>query len=223
FAYANARPRPCLIGEIQLFTFANAGDLRHLSFQLLISLSKLGDFPEKVLNPAVQVLPLRLLRAKPALQFRPDALDFERLPLARDLCGGFQFPDPRTERLKLLPVTLLDLGSPLVEFSFEASPGALVLMIVFVLEQAEGFLCAQLCNAGEVLDAKAVENLSPFQLAFAQAKRAFDGFGRHRQLGGHAITTLLKLCWHSIGAGSGTSRQSVARFRKSVLLGRRRG
>jgi hypothetical protein len=119
-------------------------------------------------------------------------------------------------------VALLNFGSPLVEFSFEASPCSLVVVGVFLLEQPEGFLGAELSDTGEVLDPETVEHLGALQLAFAQAKRAFDGFGRHRQLGGHAIPTLLKLCWHPIGAGSGTSRQSVARFRKSVLWGRRR-
>src|ERR1035437_3173941 len=82
FAYANARPTPCLIGEIQLFTFANAGYLRHLSFQLLISISKLGDFPEEVLHPAVQVVLLRLLQAQLLFEFYAHTLDIERLPLA---------------------------------------------------------------------------------------------------------------------------------------------
>jgi hypothetical protein len=54
-----------------------------------------------------------------------------------------------------------------------------VLSVVPVLEQAECFLGGKLGDAGEVLNAETVKNLSPFQSAFAQAQRAFDGFVRH--------------------------------------------
>jgi len=37
-------------------------------------------------------------------------------------------------------MTLSDLGGSLREFSFEARPSALVLTVMFVLEEAEGFL-----------------------------------------------------------------------------------
>src|ERR1035437_1359379 len=40
----DARPTPCLLREVHLFTFANAGDLRHLGLQLLVPFPKLSDF-----------------------------------------------------------------------------------------------------------------------------------------------------------------------------------
>jgi hypothetical protein len=45
---------------------------------------------------------------------------------------------------------------------------------VLLLEQAEGFFGAELGDPGEVLDPQSVKNLSPFQLAFAQAQWAFN-------------------------------------------------
>src|ERR1035437_7368356 len=200
FAHANARPRPRLRREVHLLQLAHAGDLRHLGFQLLISLSKLLGLPKEVLDPAIEIVLLRLLQAQLLFEFDAHALDLERFPLARHLRGGFQFLDPPTERPNLVPVALLDLSRSLRQFGLEASPCSLVVVGVFLLEQPEGFFGRELSNSGEVLDAEAVENLCPFQLAFAQAKRAFDAFGRHRQLGSPAMPTLLKLCWHPIGA-----------------------
>ena len=52
-----------------------------------------------------------------------------------------------------------DLGSPLCQFCLESSPRALVLVIVFVLEQPECLFCAQLSDTGEVLDAEAIQHL----------------------------------------------------------------
>src|ERR1035437_2019035 len=135
FAHANARPRPRLRREVHLLQLAHAGDLRHLGFQLLISLSKLLGLPKEVLDPAIEIVLLRLLQAQLLFEFDAHALDLERLPLARDLCGGLQFLDPPTERPDLVPVALFNFGSPLVEFSFEASPCSLVVVGVLLLEQ----------------------------------------------------------------------------------------
>ena len=77
-------------------------------------------------------------------------------------------------------VLLPDLRSPLRQFCLEARPRGLVLAVVFVLEQAEGFLGGELGDAGEVLDAEAVKNLCAGEFACARAKRAFDFFGRWR-------------------------------------------
>jgi hypothetical protein len=63
-----------------------------------------------------------VLRTELAFQFGADALDFERLLLARDLCGGLQFIDSRTKCSYLVPVALLDLGGSLGQFTFETNP-----------------------------------------------------------------------------------------------------
>src|SRR5208282_3644365 len=51
----------------------------------------------------------------------------------------------------LMSPSLSDLGSPFSKFRFESSPCALVLTVVFVLEQPERLLRAELRDAGEVL------------------------------------------------------------------------
>ena len=69
---------------------------------------------------------------------------------------------------------LLDFGGSLRQFGIEPEPDILLILSVFLLEQAESFLCAELGDTGEVLDPQSVKNLSPFQLAFAQAQWAFN-------------------------------------------------
>jgi hypothetical protein len=46
-----------------------------------------------------------------------------------------------------------------------------------VLEQPEGFLCAQLGNTGEILDTEAIQNLSACEFACARTQGTFDCFG----------------------------------------------
>jgi hypothetical protein len=53
-------------------------------------------------------------------------------------------------------VALPDLCGSLRQFGLEARPYLLVLVIVPVLEQAEGFFRAELCYTGEVLDSEAI-------------------------------------------------------------------
>jgi hypothetical protein len=54
----------------------------------------------------------------------------------------------------------------------------LVLTVVFTLKQPECFLGGKLGNAGEVTNAKSVENFSAGEFASAIAQRAFDCLGR---------------------------------------------
>jgi hypothetical protein len=56
-------------------------------------------------------------------------------------------------------------------------------------EQPEGFLGGKLSDSGEIPDAEAIQHLSPLQMSFAQAQRAFDSFGRNRWFGGQ-ITSM---------------------------------
>ena len=51
-----------------------------------------------------------------------------------------------------------------------------MLAVMFALEQAEGFLCGQLGDASEILDAKTIQNLSACEFARTRAKWAFDYF-----------------------------------------------
>jgi len=47
---------------------------------------------------------------------------------------------------------LLDFGGSLRQFGIEPEPDILLILSVFLLEQAESFLCAELGDTGEVLD-----------------------------------------------------------------------
>ena len=60
-----------------------------------------------------------------------------------------------------------NLRRSLRQFGLETSPDSLFIVVVLLEEQAEGFLCAQLGNAGEVLHPETIQNLGSFQLAFA--------------------------------------------------------
>jgi hypothetical protein len=68
---------------------------------------------------------------------------------------------------QLVLVSLPDLGGSFRQFRLESSPCALVLMVVFVLEQPERLLGAELRDSGEVLRAKAIQNLGASEFARA--------------------------------------------------------
>ena len=55
----------------------------------------------------------------------------------------------------------------------------LVVFLVLFEKQAKSLFRTQLGNAGEVLHAEAIQNLSSLQFAFAQTQWALDGVGRH--------------------------------------------
>ena len=79
--------------------------------------------------------------------------------------GGAQF----------ILVTLPDLGGSFREFGLEARPYVLLVVIVLLREQSEGFFGTQLGYAGEVLDPEAIQNLSALQFPRTATQRAFDG------------------------------------------------
>jgi hypothetical protein len=60
FAHNHACPSSRLLCEVYLFPFADAGDLRHLGFQLLASFPKLCDFSQAILDPTSGVILLGL-------------------------------------------------------------------------------------------------------------------------------------------------------------------
>ena len=51
-----------------------------------------------------------------------------------------------------------DLGSSLRQFGFEARPYALLVVIVLLREQSEGFFGTELRYASEVLHSEAIQN-----------------------------------------------------------------
>jgi hypothetical protein len=69
-------------------------------------------------------------------------------------------------------------GGAFGQFSLEPSPSVLIVLLVLGQKQPEGFLGAQLGHSGKIFHTEAVQNFSPFQMSFAQAQWAFDGFGR---------------------------------------------
>jgi hypothetical protein len=48
---------------------------------------------------------------------------------------------------------------------------------MLLLEQPEGFLCAELRDSGEITDAEAIQNLGAAEFARAIAQRTLDSFG----------------------------------------------
>jgi hypothetical protein len=93
--------------------------------------------------------------------------------------------------VEFISMALFNFGGSLGEFGLEASPDSLLIVVLLLEEEAEGFFRTKLGNAGEILNAEAIQNLGSLQLAFAQTQRALNGFGRHRQLRGHAILPVL--------------------------------
>ena len=93
FADRDASPRLCLVSEVILFDSAYSCHFGHFGFQLLIPLSKLADLTEIVLDSAIEVFRLRVLRAQLALQFGSDTFNFECFLLDGDIRGRFEFLD----------------------------------------------------------------------------------------------------------------------------------
>jgi hypothetical protein len=73
-------------------------------------------------------------------------------------------------------VALFDLCGSLRQFGLETSPASLLIVVVLLEEQAEGFFRTKLGNAGEILNTESIQNFSPFQLALTQTQRAFHVF-----------------------------------------------
>jgi hypothetical protein len=78
-------------------------------------------------------------------------------------------------RAQFVFMTVSDLCRSFREFCFETRPRSLVLTVVFALEQAECFLGGKLGDAGEVLNAETIQNLSALQFPRTATQRALDG------------------------------------------------
>ena len=72
-------------------------------------------------------------------------------------------------------MTVPDLGGSFRKFGLEARPYVLLVVIVLLREQSEGFFGTQLSYAGEVLDPEAIQNLSALQFPRTATQRALDG------------------------------------------------
>src|ERR1017187_1108908 len=142
FTDGDARPRPRLVSETDFFQLAHAGNLCHLSFQLLITFPKLGDLAKIILDSTIEVFPLRFLRAELSFQFCSHPLDIERLSLVGDSCSGLRFAEPTTERLEFISMALLNLGGSPREFGLESGPCVTVVVGVLLLKQSESFFGA---------------------------------------------------------------------------------
>jgi hypothetical protein len=118
------------------------GNLCHLGFQLLITFPKLGDFPEIILDPTIEVVLLRLFRAELSFQFGLHPLDIESFSLVSDYCSRLKFSEPITECLEFISMALLDLGCALGQFGLETSPCVVVVVGVLLLKQSERFFGA---------------------------------------------------------------------------------
>jgi hypothetical protein len=125
--------------------------------------SRLGHFPFEFLVPFAKLSHFSQTTFDPADQIIPVRL-----------C-----------RMQFILVMFSDLGSSLRHFGFEARPYLLVLVIVPVLKQAEGFFSTELCYPCEVLDTKPIQYLGSLQVARAQAQGALNRFGRHWRSRGH--------------------------------------
>jgi len=56
FADRDARPAACFRSEVDFLPLSDASNLRHLGFQLMIPLTKSGDFPQGVFHPTIDVV-----------------------------------------------------------------------------------------------------------------------------------------------------------------------
>jgi hypothetical protein len=56
-------------------------------------------------------------------------------------------------------VSLCDVGSALRQFGLEPCPHILLVLLLFLEEQPNGFLCAELSDSGEVLHTETIKNL----------------------------------------------------------------
>ena len=77
---------------------------------------------------------------------------------------------------QFVAVVLPDLGGPLREFRLEARPCGLVLAVVLVLEQPKSFFGGKLGDAGEILNAEAIQNLCAAEFARATAQAGIRFF-----------------------------------------------
>ena len=108
---------------------------------------------------------------------RMTQLNVERVKFLSDSGGGFQFSDPPAECLKLVPVSLLNIGGSLRQLGIKSCPCALVVVSVLLAEQPECLFSAECCHTSKIFYAEAVENFSPLQVAYAQTQRTFDFAG----------------------------------------------
>ena len=99
---------------------------------------------------------MRFPRAELSFQFCSHLLDIESLSLVGNSCSRLKFLEPTTECLEFISMALLDLCGSLRQFGFETSPDSLLIVVVLLEEQAEGFFGAKLGNAGEVLHSEAI-------------------------------------------------------------------
>jgi hypothetical protein len=81
--------------------------------------------------------------------------------------------------MEFIPMALRDLSGSLCKFTFKPSPYVLFILLVIGQKQSNRFLGAELGDSGEIPDTEAIQNFGALQFAFAQAQRAFDGFGRN--------------------------------------------
>jgi hypothetical protein len=100
----------------------------------MIPLFKFGRFPQTVFHPAIGML------------------DFVGFLLFRCPRGGFEFFGSGSQCMEFVVVPLPHIGGTLSKFGFKSGPYILFILLVFGLEQPEGFLRAQLGNSGEILD-----------------------------------------------------------------------
>jgi hypothetical protein len=99
---------------------------------------------------------LRFPRAELSFQFRSRSLDIESLSLVGDSCSGLKFFEPTTECLKFVSVALFDLCGSLRQFGLETSPDSLLIVVVLLEEQAEGFLRTKLGNSRKVFHTETI-------------------------------------------------------------------
>src|ERR1035438_5925406 len=75
--------------------------------------------------------------------------------------------------VEFIPVALGDVrGSP-CQFSLEASPDTLLILLVLLLKQPEGFLGGKLGDSGKIFDAQPIQHFGTSKCACAEAQRAF--------------------------------------------------
>jgi hypothetical protein len=95
-------------------------------------------------------------------------LDFMGFLLFRCPLGSFQFFGSDTKSMELVSVPLPHIGGGFASSASNLGPYILFILLMFGLEQAEGFLGTQLGNSCEILDPRPIENLSTSEFACAE-------------------------------------------------------
>jgi hypothetical protein len=101
-------------------------------------------------------------------------LEFRANTLGLDGCTFLRHLKLRFKLLRSDGVISFRFANPAGEFAVKSSPETIGIVPEFSVQQAEGLLCAQLGDSGEITDAKPIQNLAAGELSCTKAQWALD-------------------------------------------------